>query len=82
MKEIRIVDARQSKEPTRAKAFIMTALFFAALFGPGVLADSAAMQWAGFVVLLVMIFLMMVAWNAKKMTIEEAREELNKLEAK
>lgn len=82
VKEIRIVDLRQSRGKGTIWSLCVTATLFLTLFVPGLLADSAAMQWAGFLVLLVSLFLMMLGFNAKKMTIDQARAELDKLEAK
>lgn len=55
---------------------------FAVLFGPGLLADSPAMQWAGFFLLIVYLFLTFLVFVADTLTIEEARAKLDELEAK
>lgn len=51
----------------------------AILFIPGLLANSAAMQWAAFVVLLFMMLLLSVVLMADTMTLDEAQDELNRL---
>jgi hypothetical protein len=71
---------------THARNWRYTAVFYALLFGLiglGVFVDSAAMQWAGFVV----AFLALVGMAAtaekrnKGLTIAEARKRLDELEA-
>lgn len=52
------------------------------LFGPGILLESTAMQWAGFIVLLVVSFLLLVTVaSSEAMTIQQARKKLDDLEA-
>ena len=79
---IRIVDQRQSRKPNYFKAMSTPVVLFAMLFGPGLLAGSTAMQWAGFVVLLAMLFVTLISIIGDSMTIEEAREKLQELDRK
>ncbi len=52
-----------------------------ALFGPGLLVKSAAMQWAGFVLFLVFMFAALRRATGKTMTIEETEMELRRIAA-
>lgn len=55
----------------------------ACVFGPGLLADSAAMQWAGFVLYAALSFAVLVyaIHNHKLMTLTEAQAKLDKIKA-
>ncbi len=54
------------------------------VIGVGVIAESSAMQWAGFIVLLLLaaVAIMTVHPNHTPMTIDEARKRLDKIEAR
>lgn len=78
--KISIVDARQSKKPSIPLVIWRAVATAAILFGPGLLANSAAMQWAGFVVLLCFLLLVLIGYNNERLTISEARKRLDKLE--
>lgn len=83
MLDIHIVDARQAKRPHLAVRMFHAAFLVAILFGPGLAADSAAMQWAGFVLLILLLAGMAAAQASKRsprLTIAEARAHLDKLE--
>lgn len=58
-------------------------LLVSIVFGPGLLADSAAMQWAGFVLMLFVMGCIAVdeARKSETMTIAEARSVLDELES-
>lgn len=82
MKNVRIkivADSNQKRQPLwrplcRSLAFTMT------LFGPGLIFDSAAMQWAGFVVLLALAGMTVVQAETEWLTIDQARRRLDGLE--
>jgi len=78
---IRIVDKRQTKRPRLWHQLLFTFLMPLLLFGPGIAAGSPAMQWAGFVILLIFISVAFLSWLDDFMTIEEARQKLDQLEA-
>jgi len=79
---IHITSAGKSSQPF-LMMILKSAVFAAILFGPGIFLGSAAMQWAGFVVLLFLCFCGLVAFSgAEGMTITEARKKLDELEAK
>lgn len=63
-------------------AILRWTAFAAILFGPGLLADSAAMQWSGFLILIAGFFAEMIKSTREKLTIDEARKRLDELEAK
>lgn len=81
------------KEPTvtvrtnpkfRPLRSIFTACIQVAVIGIGIVTESAAMQWAGFIVLILMALAIAII-SAKKdegLTISEARERLNELARK
>jgi len=58
-----------------------TFVLFSALIGVGVVVDSSAMQWAGFLVALVAILSRVGTIKAKRMTRQEAIAHLHSLEA-
>ncbi len=80
--KIRIIDSRQKTKGV--VKWIQTsgalALLSGILFGPGILVDSAAMQWAGFCLFLLLCTFAANAWNDMPMTIDEARKKLDELE--
>lgn len=71
----------QRSRPSYTKAFIGQVLLLSMLFGPGLLFDSPAMQWAGFMFLLLIGVSWIIALHSesKFLTIEEAKEKLNEL---
>ena len=50
------------------------------IIGVGILADSPAMQWSGFVFLFLILFAAAISMAEKTLTIEEARAKLDELE--
>lgn len=78
---IRLVDERQSRRRSFKRALIGIIGIPAILFGPGLIADSAAMQWAGFVMFITLIAIAATIWDDERMTIKEARRKLDKMEA-
>lgn len=76
-----IRDARGSAG-AKVKGIFAAVGIAAVFFGPGILADSAAMQWAGFVLLIALIGVVIMAWDHPRLTIAEARKKLDELEAK
>ncbi|MDD7908530.1 hypothetical protein PUV47_01265 [Pseudovibrio exalbescens] len=79
---ITIIDDAQSRKPSLFRQFAVIAFFVAILFGPGLLANSAAMQWAGFIVCLILVSAAMKIRAGDRMTLHEARRKLEELEAK
>lgn len=74
-------------KPTQVQAWGRTVrafLLIAALIGPGIVLDSAAMQWMGFlIVLLVVVSLAVGSDKANKgLTPDQARARIAELEAK
>ena len=63
-------------------AILRWTAFGVILFGPGLLTGSTAMQWSGFLILLVGIFVALVKSTHENLTIDEARKRLDELEAK
>lgn len=82
-KSIRIHVYVHGKKPAPFWLSLLRLLGFSSvLFGPGILLESAAMQWAGFVVLLVVSFLLLITTAGNEaMTIQQARKKLDDLEA-
>ena len=78
--QIVIVDQRQSRTGGELVKLVRAVALFAVLFVPGILADSAAMQWAGFVILLTFCLMALASYASPKMTIPEARQKLRDLE--
>lgn len=76
---IRIIDDGQSRRPSIIRRVVPIASFCAFLFGPALLFDSAAMQWAGFVITFVCGVAMIFA-SADGVTVAEAREKLDRVE--
>lgn len=77
---IRIVDSRQSKRPSWFSAFAVCILIPGALFWPGVLTGSAAMQWAGFIAFILITFAMLGKWTDEFLTCDEARNRIDEIE--
>lgn len=74
-------------KPTQVQAWgrtVRSFLLIAALIGPGILLDSAAMQWMGFlIVLLVVVGLAVGSDKANKgLTPDQARARIAELEEK
>lgn len=80
MSDIRIRISDDRKQRPLWQRFLTGGAFVAVIFGPGLLADSAAMQWAGFVFLIAMLLLLPFSADYKSMTISEARKRLDELE--
>ena len=78
---IRIIDAGQSRKPSLIRFFLICIGFLTLTFAPGLFADSAAMQWAGFFIVFVFGVMLLVAQSAHSLTIEEAHKKLDELEA-
>lgn len=76
---IRIVDVRQNAVVRAAKGMTFMAVILAVCMGPGLLFDSDAMQWAGFVLVQVFAVMMLSQVGRNDMTIEEAQTYLAKL---
>lgn len=51
------------------------------VIGVGVMADSEAMQWAGFIALVLMVWGMAMLGKPGGMTIAEARKRIDEIEA-
>lgn len=79
---IRIIDDGQSRKPNFTRRLWNAIMLGSVLFAPGLLAGSAAMQWAGFVVLLFLVFMSIYVATIHSFTIEEARKFLDHLEKK
>jgi uncharacterized membrane protein len=77
---ILIVDDSHKQAPV-GLSLLRWAGFVLAVFGPGILADSAAMQWAGFAIMILFGFGAVAKYAGKKMTVSEARVLLDKIEA-
>ncbi len=77
--KISIIDYRQSKKPPAFKSLAMVCVVAAMFFGPGLLAGSAAMQWAGFAVLVILGLITLAGLDRERLTIEEARARLDAL---
>lgn len=59
-------------------------ILIAVLFGPGLVFDSSAMQWAGFIILIFFAFGVMVNMveARKEMSLDEAEARLREIRAK
>lgn len=81
--KITIIDARQSRRPSMWRGVAITLAMPTVFFGPGILTGSGAMQWAGFVLFMCLAGLtaIVIAENRKRLTISEARQKLDELEA-
>ncbi|SDR08171.1 hypothetical protein [Pseudovibrio sp. Tun.PSC04-5.I4] len=79
---ITIIDSSQSRKPPVPKQLAVIFVVLSALFGPGLLAGNVAMQWAGFCVCVLMFAATVKANVGDRMTIEDAREKLEALDAK
>lgn len=79
---IRVVD-ETNRQPV-VRSIVINTSSVAALFGPGLLFDSAAMQWAGFISWLICLGLLLVAQGhrLRAMTLEEAQTTLDEIAAK
>ncbi|MBC7155749.1 MAG: hypothetical protein H5U19_14320 [Rhodobacteraceae bacterium] len=60
---------------------LMTVSAQIGVIGVGVLVDSAAMQWAGFVVLSLMLAELAIGADPRGLSIGEARREIDRIEA-
>jgi uncharacterized membrane protein len=78
-KTIRIIDHRKNMVAKRVAGLVYAALIASVLFGPGLLVGSAAMQWAGFVILMVLICGVIAAADHDRMTVDEAINKLQKM---
>lgn len=82
MHHFRIINA-QTKDPylvRLAKVVFSIATICAVFFGPGVLLDSAALQWTAAVVFWILVILALVAFHSSDLTIDEARAKLDEIE--
>ncbi len=77
---IRIVDQRPGFTAQLAKTVAAIATMVGVFWGPGLLLDSAAMQWAGFIAFWGLVAFAVSRWNDLSMTIQEARAKLDELE--
>ena len=57
-------------------------ILYTSVIGIGIWVDSQAMQWAGFLALVLGILAYAMVKNDETMTIAEARKELDRLEAR
>ncbi len=78
---IRIIDARQPKKPRLWWNLLVWVTVPGGLFWPGILAGSAAMQWAGFILFLLFTVICIARWLDEFKTPEEARKLIDKIEA-
>lgn len=78
---IRIVDARQSKQPNIFRMLVAWIVLPGALFWPGLVAGSAAMQWAGFVFFLILTVVFVGRFVDEFKTPDEARKLIDEIEA-
>lgn len=78
---IRIVDDRQSKKPNWLKALAVWLLVPGAVFWPGLITGSSAMQWGGFVLMMIFIFICLGRWIDEFRTPDEARKRIAEIEA-
>lgn len=75
---IEIIDGR-GKPPVWLAVFRVLCIA-SALFGPGLLIGSAAMQWAGFVVLIVFLMLALNSLSNKEwLTLDQAKRKLDEM---
>lgn len=77
----RIIDNTTSRrEPSLWRQTVLVVLMSGIFFGPGILADSAAMQWAGFVLFIIMVLICALAWTDEYLTPKQAREKIDAIE--
>ena len=76
---IRIVDARQSKQPNIFRMLAAWIILPGMLFWPGLLVDSAPMQWAGFVLFVLMTLVFLGRYGDEFKTAEEARDIIERI---
>lgn len=76
----RIIDETHTGKPSFWRQLVIILLFPGVFFGPGILVDSNAMQWAGFVVFMILIALCAAAWFQDFLTPAEARRAIDKIE--
>lgn len=75
---IEITDGRG--KPPFWLALLRVSCFAAVMFGPGLVAGSAAMQWAGFVVLIVLLGLVLTFGHKREwLTLEQAKQKLSEM---
>jgi hypothetical protein len=79
---IRIVDNRTSKRRAFWKQIALITALPLSVFVPGLLADSAAMQWTGFGLFIVCGGMALDVINDQYLDISEARKRLDELERK
>ncbi|WP_282029245.1 DUF2069 domain-containing protein [Paracoccus marcusii] len=78
---IKIVKADDKKLPFWL-GFLRASLLPLVLFLPGLIADSAAMQWAGFVALIFCFFAASIVSAEEWLTVNQARKRLDDLASK
>ena len=83
MPEIRIIVVRESLRESVASD-VFTFMTLGGLVGLGILAQSAALQWIGglFALAFIMGRVMALMYRRKRMTFDEARKEIDRLERK
>ncbi|MEQ8292510.1 MAG: hypothetical protein RIA08_09910 [Roseovarius sp.] len=80
MHTIRIIDNTHKGKPSIWRQTGQVLLLSGILFGPGILADSTAMQWAGFALFLVLALFCLDAWNDSFLTPDKARQKIDEIE--
>lgn len=75
--KIKIVDSRNKFSNIKVVAWSL--FFFAAVFGPGVLVQSEAMQWAGFCIVAAMVLYVLRSLNGEEMTVDQAQKAIQEL---
>ena len=76
---ILITDNRGSPTWRYIRQILSTGVTFSLLFGPGVYAGSNAMQWAGFIILMVMVVALIAASNNNYLPIEDAQKKIDEI---
>ncbi|AHD09984.1 hypothetical protein PhaeoP75_02278 [Phaeobacter gallaeciensis] len=77
----RIIDSRHKHVPLWL-GVLRWSIFASIVFAPGLLVESDAMQWAGFVVILGGVQIAVLGSTSEELTIEQARLRLDEIEAK
>lgn len=62
-------------------SFILTIAAQLGIIGVGIIADSAAMQWAGFIALALLVIAVAAQDKNRSLTFEEARKKIDRLES-
>ncbi|RWR28836.1 hypothetical protein D2T31_12040 [Sinirhodobacter populi] len=78
---IKITSGDRTEKPPFWKGVRNGLVFFGMLFGPGIIADSPAMQWAGFSILVMIFALALIHEATSWMTVEEAEKKIAEIKA-